>query len=189
MNSTKSLWFAVIVVAIIAVGGYFFPHTQLLGSTGTRYPNGLSADSTSPVAGQVRGSALYTTGSLTVGSTGTAIKGAWSGECYWFQASAPNAPTIIASTTVVADCQATNPLTSATPSQSALDVPAWRAGDAVFVGPVASSTVLGQGLQVTAVGSSTAGYITLRYTNETGASFAPATTTGVKLQYLYVRRN
>lgn len=37
----------------------------LLGASGSRFPNGLSADSTSPVVGQVRGKSLLATGVIT----------------------------------------------------------------------------------------------------------------------------
>lgn len=39
-----------------------------LGASGTRFPNGLSTDSTSPVAGQVRGSTLTITGAASTGA-------------------------------------------------------------------------------------------------------------------------
>lgn len=51
-----------VVVTIIAVGGYFYPqNSSSFGASGTRFPNGLSADSTSPVAGEVRGTDLTIT--------------------------------------------------------------------------------------------------------------------------------
>jgi hypothetical protein len=62
MTSLKNVWIAMIVVAIIAVGGYIYPRVQAsFGATGTRMPNGISADSTSPVAGEVRGTDLTIT--------------------------------------------------------------------------------------------------------------------------------
>mgnify|MGYP001596416967 CR=1 FL=1 len=44
------------------------PEEGLLGASGTRYPSGVSADSTSPSAGQVRGTTLTITGASTAGS-------------------------------------------------------------------------------------------------------------------------
>lgn len=48
-NSNSKLWGALVVVAIIAVGGYFFPHAaEIVSSTfgastpGTRYPHGIT---------------------------------------------------------------------------------------------------------------------------------------------------
>jgi hypothetical protein len=68
MNSNIKLWIAVVVVGIIAVGGYFYPQVKgSFSSTGTRLPNGVSADSTSPTAGQLRGTTLLTTGAVTMG--------------------------------------------------------------------------------------------------------------------------
>jgi hypothetical protein len=45
MQNNKNLWVALVVVAIIAVGGYFFPQvTGLLGAStpGTRFPHGIT---------------------------------------------------------------------------------------------------------------------------------------------------
>lgn len=59
MDSNKSsvLGWVAIVIAIIACAGVFLSGGSgpNAGGTGTRYPDGLSADTTSPVAGQVRG--------------------------------------------------------------------------------------------------------------------------------------
>lgn len=46
------------------------PDTSELGG-GTRFPNGISADSTSPSAGQIRGTSLTTTGAATIGGAAT----------------------------------------------------------------------------------------------------------------------
>ena len=58
----KHLGKILIAITIIAVLGLFFPLVQsgMLGA-GTRFTNGLSADSTSPVAGEVRGTTLTIT--------------------------------------------------------------------------------------------------------------------------------
>lgn len=40
-----------------------------LGASGTRFPSGISADSTSPTSGQIRGTTFTATGAMTVGST------------------------------------------------------------------------------------------------------------------------
>lgn len=40
-----------------------------LGASGTRFPHGISADSTSPSSGEVRGTTLTATGAATIGST------------------------------------------------------------------------------------------------------------------------
>ena len=45
---------------------------EMLGASGTRFDNGLSADSTSPVAGEVRGTTLTITGASTLTGTSTA---------------------------------------------------------------------------------------------------------------------
>lgn len=59
----------VILVVLVLVGG-----NQSAGFGGTRTQNGLSADSTSPIAGEVRGTTLTSTGLATLSSvtvTGT----------------------------------------------------------------------------------------------------------------------
>ena len=48
---------------------------NVLGASGSRFPNGLSADGTSPSAGQIRGATLLTTGAVTLQST-LAVTGA-----------------------------------------------------------------------------------------------------------------
>lgn len=193
-NSNKGLWVAVIVVAIIAIGAcvaVYLP--QNFGATGTRFPNGISANTTSPSAGQVLGTTItgttvtVGTGGLNVGSTGTNTAGIWSGECYLFIGATAAVNVVTATSTLIRDCQATNPLAVGAPAAVALSVPAWQAGDAVFVSPVASSTIVGAGLNINAVGSSTAGFIQIRITNNTGADFTFGTTTGIKYQYLYIR--
>lgn len=74
-----SLWVALIVVAIIAVGGYSFPgsQTQILGASGTRFPNGISVGGGNiNLAGCYQ---MYATSTATVGklvaSTTATIEG------------------------------------------------------------------------------------------------------------------
>lgn len=66
----KYLSVALVAIVIIAIGGYFYPGAvpsviQQLGA-GTRYPNGLSTDSTAPSSGQIRGTTLTITGAQTL---------------------------------------------------------------------------------------------------------------------------
>lgn len=63
MKSEQKLWLAVVAVAIIAVTALFLPLSGGLsfGASGTRMPNGISADTTSPVAGELRGADLTLT--------------------------------------------------------------------------------------------------------------------------------
>lgn len=64
MENSKSsvLGWVAIVIALIACGlAAFAGGEPRAGGVGTRYPDGLSADTTSPIAGQVRGTtALFT---------------------------------------------------------------------------------------------------------------------------------
>lgn len=68
---------AIIILAIVAsffigmaVGGNT---SQSLGASGTRFPNGISADTTSPIAGEVRGTTLTITDGVDI--TGAASVG------------------------------------------------------------------------------------------------------------------
>ncbi len=80
----------VLVAILVLVGGN---QSGLFGATGTRFPYGISADSTSPSAGEVRGSTLTITGAQTL--TG---------------ASALSSTLGVAATTTLADgLQLTNP--------------------------------------------------------------------------------
>lgn len=49
---------AIVVVALVG-------DQSVLGASGTRFPRGISADSTSPSTGQVRGTTLTATGDVT----------------------------------------------------------------------------------------------------------------------------
>src|SRR3990167_4610088 len=107
----KNVWIAMVVVTIIAIGGYFFPLVQsVLGSSGTRFPNGLSTNTTSPSVGEL----LTTT--VQVGSSGTDITRINTGTCYI----KAYATTIAASSTATVDCQATAAVGSISGATSAL---------------------------------------------------------------------
>ncbi len=75
MNSKSIViaWFGILIAIVIAAASLLVAveSSNKLGATGTRFPNGLSADNTSPVAGQVRGTTLTVTGASTFGGTGT----------------------------------------------------------------------------------------------------------------------
>lgn len=54
----QTLTLGAILLVILLGASFFLANNQVAGSTGTRFPNGLSTDTTSPVAGQVRGTTL-----------------------------------------------------------------------------------------------------------------------------------
>ena len=76
----KFIAVALIAILLVAIGGYFFPLVSVdavaekiaqevqnkLGATGTRFPNGLSTDTTSPANGEVRTTDLTVTDDVTV---------------------------------------------------------------------------------------------------------------------------
>lgn len=84
-NSSGLAWVAV-VIAIVALGVAFFGNGEVAPNAGgTRWPNGISADNTMPLAGQVRGTdlvitddAAFTQGTFCIDgyatSTATAVK-------------------------------------------------------------------------------------------------------------------
>lgn len=150
----KRLTVGLIAVAIIAVGGYFFPLVQSQLGSGTRMPNGISADSTSPSAGQVRGTTLTITGASTLGSAGSSLTALSFGTCSLVAYT--GGFTVAATTTVGFDCAATGALTTDT---------------AIFVQTATSSVASSGGWEVESVSaSSTAGYLRVHVRNNTGAS-------------------
>ena len=64
---------ALVILAITSLLPLFSP--QSFGASGTRFPNGLSADTTSPIVGEVRGTTLTITSGTTVNGSGTVING------------------------------------------------------------------------------------------------------------------
>lgn len=83
-NQNRAWWVALIAVAIIAFLGWIIPlptapvvsqdqtdQGQAFGGSGTRFPNGISADATSPTSGQVRGATFTATGASSFGGTVT----------------------------------------------------------------------------------------------------------------------
>jgi len=65
--STQLRFAGVVVAIVIAIGGlYVLANSQTQNSGGTRYPNGISADNTIPVPGEVRGTDLTITDDATI---------------------------------------------------------------------------------------------------------------------------
>jgi len=58
MNKSNFALVVALVAVIIASLAYFKASDFKFGATGTRFPNGVSADTTSPVAGELRGDDL-----------------------------------------------------------------------------------------------------------------------------------
>jgi len=71
----KIITIALVIITLLVSGLYFKGGSDLFGATGTRMPNGISADSTSPVAGEVRGTTLTITS--TSAFTGAMVAGAF----------------------------------------------------------------------------------------------------------------
>jgi len=71
VNTALISFLLVAVVILVLVGGN--QSDQNLG--GTRFPNGISADGTSPIAGQVRGTTLAVTGASTLTGLSTHAAG------------------------------------------------------------------------------------------------------------------
>lgn len=77
MNN-KYLVGALVIIALLVSGLYFKGGSNLLGG-GTRMQNGISADNTSPVAGEVRGTTLTITSTSAFTGLVSAVTGAFSG--------------------------------------------------------------------------------------------------------------
>lgn len=173
MNNSKSVWVGLIVVALIAIGAFVYAsqRSNNLGASGTRFPNGLSADTTSPTAGQVRGTSFLATGSLTVSSAGTAIAGLEFGTCSPSFSSAD----LAASTTAVGIC------TDSTVAAGDKFVVTQR-----FTG--ASTGLPSMGLfPVIAVIASTTGQYGIQVANFTGAASTSINTLYRTYSVLYLR--
>jgi hypothetical protein len=86
MKNENFVWVGILIAIVIAVGGIFLPQANIeaiaqkaatylnenLGAVGTRFPNGISADSTAPVAGEIRGDDLTLDDDLVQNTTNTA---------------------------------------------------------------------------------------------------------------------
>src|SRR3990167_5515691 len=68
---------ALVILAITSLLPMIAP--QSYGATGTRMPNGISADTTSPIAGEVRGTTLTITSTSAFTGLVSAVTGAFSG--------------------------------------------------------------------------------------------------------------
>jgi hypothetical protein len=152
---------ALLVVNIIlggmAVGGKSSQSLNL-GQSGTRFPNGISADSTSPIAGEVRGTTLVVTGTSTVGSVGSAISKMISGTFTSTSCIGPASIGIYAS------------------AQYGCSVAGVVSGDRVFIS--LASTTNTTVFQYFATASTTAGKLDIGLTNVSTTTVATATTTG-----------
>lgn len=141
MNSLKTVWMALIAVAIIAIGGYFYPHAiaNIFGGI-TNY------DEVDASAIRI-GSGCNNSGNS---CAGTRLGGVYAGACSLIAASY----TVAASTTVSMDCA----------------VPNLVSGDGIEP-MFATSTAPGNGWVISgASASTTSGFATFRVTNWTGAS-------------------
>lgn len=69
MFDLKQILTSLVVSIVVVVGfGLVGGNDQSLGVTGTRFPYGISADNTSPVAGEVRGKTMTTYNSAATSS-------------------------------------------------------------------------------------------------------------------------
>ena len=129
---------------------------------GTRFPNGISADSTSPSEGEVRGTTFTITGASTLGSNSTSIAQVNHGTCYL----RPRAATIAASSTALVECQGT----AAWDASGVSALTGVDTGDTFqVILSTTTATETGRGIRITgAAASSTAGYIMLTIANSTG---------------------
>lgn len=161
MNSVQKVWVALIVVALIAIGGYFYPTVQrLAGAIEGPTTFGILGTTQIKIGTNCANGFKYST------CSGTAVNGLNTGTCFL----APSATTIAATTTVSVDCQATAGFAAA--GTSALT--GVTSGDAVqFMLSTTTAGATGPGglVATSASASTTAGYITVRILNLTGTTF------------------
>lgn len=163
---------ALVILAIINLAPMVFGlfSGPALGA-GTRYPNGISADTTSPTTGQVRGTTLTVTGTATLGDNGSAIADLIHGTCSLVAYS--GGFTVAATSTVAFDCAVTGALTTDTQ---------------VFAKLATSSVATSGGWTVEASSaSSTPGYLRIHVRNNTGASAVMPASVASSTSYLIVR--
>lgn len=160
---------AVVAIVIAILVGFFALTSQgaSVGDFGTRFPNGLAVGSTARV----------TQNKLTVGNSGNALGNVLFGTCtLWAPAN-----TIAASTTQLVECNGntTGGLTA---------ISGILPGDKVFV-TLGTTTATSNGLVLAGAQASTTanGYITMRLTNLTGATFTWTALASSSVPYLVVR--
>ena len=171
MIETIKQWSGVVaLVAILLTWAIPAPDVLNVGATGTRFPNGLSTNTTSPESGEV----LTTT--LQVGSSGTDINGIKVGSCtVW-----AGANTIAASSTVQAVCQ------SATDGTLTSGLTGVTADSICNVNVASSTNTTILGLTVGGVSaSSTAGNIVFQLGNQTGTTFTWTAAASSSSQWTY----
>lgn len=178
--SNKNLTIWLTVVTIIAVLACFLPVrlsvAPTAGSTGSRFPNGVSANTTSPIAGQLLGTTLLVTSGATLGSSGSSIAAVVFGSCQIVAYS----NTITASSTATVDCS-----TNGTPSGTITGLTANQ-----FIDAWATTTMSSLSQGVSIIGShasTTAGIITLRISNGTGGTFTWSNTASTSIAFQSVR--
>lgn len=158
--TNKKVLVALVVVALIAIGGYFKkPQVQQIvgAASGTFHSNVEEFAS-----------------GLRIGVTGTVNKQQNVGLCYIY----PYAATIFASSTVQVDCQATAAGGTAGAIAALTGVQANDFVLATLSTTTQGTVAIGTGGLVLAgaSASTTAGYVTLRITNLTGTAFTWPTT-------------
>ena len=105
---------------------------EMIGASGTRYPHGISADSTSPSTGEVRGATLTTTGAATIGGAATlsstlSVTGATS-----YAGQVKNTPAFLTATTTLTSASANIQLLSASAVMNTITLPAVTATGTFF---------------------------------------------------------
>lgn len=74
MNKNILLGIGVVVAIALSLFGLVRDNQSVpLGASGTRFPNGLSTDTTSPTAGQIRGTTFTLTGDAVLGGGNGAL--------------------------------------------------------------------------------------------------------------------
>lgn len=160
-----SVWVAMIVVGLIAIGAYWYPKMQSASNLGAAVDCGSTTCFTT--VGIL--TSLQVDGTTQIGSSGTALSQLQKGTCTLIGATSG----IVASTSIAVDCAVSGVVT----------------GDTVFAQFATSSPSTGGfGWLVTrASASTTSGFITLNITNGTGATANLPASLGSSTKYLILR--
>lgn len=171
MNNTLKTIIIVVVAAVIGLGaGYYLDHQSssqaLVGSVNAR-----PAENYDPYirtnGGYYSNLPIQTTGGMFIGATGSQINKIVEGQCVIYT---KNAATFTGTTTAVYDCANTS--TASTNVEA--PIAGLTQGDYIVINNATTTGIYSNGTGLDTVGvtaSSTNGYLSILFSNQTGATF------------------
>lgn len=181
-NTLKYIIVAVVAVLIGLGAGYYLDHQSasqpLVGAVNAR-----PAENYDPYirtnGGYYSNLPIQTTGGMFIGATGSQINKIIEGQCVVFT----NTATIAASTTATYDCDATSTATTNTE----VAITGIQKGDYVVINNATTTGVYATGTGLDTVGvvaSSTNGYLSILFANQTGGTFTWPTTASTTISFI-----